>query len=49
MLLNATQVEVKFSTAVDSASIFNANGALKAGVITVATLDAVPAGTYSRT
>ncbi len=42
--INAVQLEVKFSTAVDAASIFNANGTLKAGVITVATLDAVPAG-----
>ena len=42
--INAVQLEVKFSTAVDSTSIFNTNGSLKAGVITVATLDAVPAG-----
>jgi len=47
--INAVQLEVKFSTAVESASIFNANGSLKAGVITLTSLDSVPAGTLTAT
>jgi len=45
--INAVQLEVKFSTAVDSASIFNTNGSLKAGVITLTSLDNVDAGTLT--
>ncbi|WP_438315767.1 S-layer homology domain-containing protein [Sporosarcina sp. FA9] len=41
--LNATQIEVKFSTAVDSESVLNANGTLKANIISLTSLDGVPA------
>ncbi|MCG7336528.1 S-layer homology domain-containing protein [Sporosarcina sp. ACRSM] len=43
--LNATQVEVKFSTAVDANSVLGANGAIKANTISLTSLDKVDAGT----
>ncbi|MEK5039831.1 S-layer homology domain-containing protein [Sporosarcina sp. FSL K6-3457] len=42
--LNATQVEVKFSTAVDAKSVLDTNGAIKTNVISLTSLDGVPAG-----
>ncbi|HJF33867.1 MAG TPA: S-layer homology domain-containing protein, partial [Sporosarcina psychrophila] len=41
--LNATQVEVKFSTAVAKASVFNTDGTLKSNVVSLTSLDGVPA------
>ena len=41
--LNATQVEVKFSTAVDAKSVLNDNGTVKDNTVTLSSLDGVPA------
>ncbi|MEK5066989.1 S-layer homology domain-containing protein [Sporosarcina sp. FSL K6-1508] len=42
--LNATQVEVKFSTAVDAKSVLDADNALKANTISLTSLDGLNAG-----
>ncbi|NYF23810.1 S-layer homology domain-containing protein [Sporosarcina sp. JAI121] len=42
--LNGTQVEVKFSAAVDKASVFNTDGTLKSSVVSLTSLDKVNAG-----
>ncbi|NTY10707.1 hypothetical protein EXW93_14010 [Exiguobacterium sp. JMULE1] len=47
--INGSQIEVKFNKAVDADTIFAADGSLKAGVVTVASLDSIPAGALTAT
>lgn len=45
--ISATQIEIKFNKILDSTSIFDGNGNLITGVITINSLDSVPAGTLT--
>ncbi|PEJ58424.1 hypothetical protein CN692_09130 [Bacillus sp. AFS002410] len=45
--INASQIEIKFNKAVDSSAIFDSNGNLFSGVVTVNSLDYIAAGTLT--
>ncbi|WP_445002652.1 hypothetical protein [Exiguobacterium alkaliphilum] len=45
--LNGAQVEVKFNKAIDKSTLFDANGAFKAGVFSMRAIDAQDQGTFT--